>query len=105
MRRTGDSRLTIVPRASDDTLRTWVQRAQPGAELLSLVITDAGVTPAAADHQRAFDAFAIPRPGDPLGVALATIRRTVADAKGTIWIDGSREGGTAVHLLMPIAAG
>ncbi len=105
VRRTGDSRLTIVPRASDDSLRTWVQRAQPGAELLSLVITDAGATPAAADQQRAFDAFAISRPGDPLGVTLATIRRTVFDARGTIWIDGSREGGTAVHLLLPIAAG
>ena len=103
VRRTGDSRLTIVPRASGDTLRTWVQRAQPGAEVLSIVVTDAGSAPTNEAQLRAFDAFAISRPNDPLGVTLAAIRRTVAAAKGTIWIDTSREGGSAVHLLLPIA--
>jgi signal transduction histidine kinase len=105
VRRTGDSRLTIVPRASGDALREWVQRAQPGAEVLSIVITDAGTIPDADQQQRAFDAFASPRPGDALGTILPTIRRTVLAAKGTVWIDGSREGGTAVHLLLPIASG
>lgn len=105
VRRTGDSRLTIVPRASGDALRTWVQRAQPGAEVLSIVITDAGITPTTDEQLRALDAFALPRPGDPLGVTFATIRRTVVAANGMMWIDGSREGGTAVHLLLPIVSG
>lgn len=105
VRRTGDSRLTIVPRASGDAMRAWVQRAQPGAELLSIVITDAGRTPSNDEQHRALDAFAVARAGDPLGVSFATIRRTIAAAKGTMWIDGSREGGTAVHLLLPIALG
>lgn len=105
VRRTGDSRLTIVPRASGDALRAWVQRAQPGAELLSIVITDAGATPISPELDRAFDAFALSRPGDPFGVTLATVRRTVTAAKGTVWVDGAREGGTAVHLLFPVAAG
>lgn len=104
VRRTGDSRLTIVPRASGDALRAWVQRAQPGAEVLSIVITDAGVVPTVDELQHAFEPFAHGRPGDPLGVTLATVRRTVLAAKGTVWLDGSREGGTAVHLLLPIAA-
>ena len=103
VRRTGDSRLTIVPRSSGDALRAWVSRAQPGAEVLSLIITDAGRAPSAEEQQRAFDPFAVERPGDPLGVTLATIRRTVSAARGTVWIAGSREGGTAVHLLLPIA--
>ena len=103
VRRTGDSRLTIVPRASGDALRTWVQRAQPGAEVLSIVVTDAGRAPTNDAQLRAFDAFALARPNDPLGVTLAAIRRTVAAAKGTIWIDTSREGGSAIHLLLPIA--
>ncbi len=103
VRRTGDSRLTIVPRASADVLRSWVQRAQPGAEVLSIVVTDRGSAPTSDAQQRAFDAFAMPRTNDPFGITLATIRRTVAAAKGTIWIDGSREGGSAVHLLLPIA--
>lgn len=104
VRRTGDSRLTIVPRSSGDTLRAWVLRSQPGAEVLSVIISDAGSAPLAEEQQRAFDAFAVARPGDPLGVTLPLVRRTVASARGTIWIDGSREGGTAVHLLLPIAA-
>lgn len=104
VRRTGDSKLTIVPRASDESLPTWVQRAQPGAEVLSIVVTDTGTSPTTDDQSRAFDAFALSRPNDSLGVTLAAIRRTVAAAKGTIWIDTSREGGTAVHLLLPIAA-
>lgn len=102
VRRTGDSRLTIVPRSSGDALRAWVLRAQPGAEVLSVIITDAGAAPDVDASHRAFDAFAIGRPGDPLGVVLASVRRTVAAARGTVWIDGSREGGTAVHLLLPI---
>lgn len=104
VRRTGDSRLTIVPRATGDALRSWVLRAQPGAEVLSIVVTDRGAAPTPDAQLRAFDAFAMPRPNDPLGVTLAALRRTVSAAKGTIWIDGSREGGSAVHLLLPIAA-
>lgn len=105
VRRTGDSRLTIVPRASGDALRAWVQRAQPSAEVLSIVITDAGVELSAREQQGAFEPFALERPGDPLGVTLATVQRTVVAARGTIWVDGSREGGTAVHMLLPIVAG
>ena len=105
VRRTGDSRLTIVPRASGDALRAWVLRAQPSAEVLSIVITDAGAVATAHEQQHAFDAFALERPGDPLGVTLATVRRTVLAARGTMWVDGSREGGTAVHVLLPIVAG
>jgi signal transduction histidine kinase len=102
VRRAGDSRLTIVPRAATDSLRAWVQRAQPGAELVSVVISDTGAPPSEHAQQRAFDAFATARPGDPHGVTLATIRRTVVAANGTIWMAASREGGTGVHLLLPI---
>jgi signal transduction histidine kinase len=105
VRRTGDSRLTIVPRATGDALRSWVQRAQPGAEVLSIVITDRGAAPTAEAQLRAFDAFAMPRESDPFAVTLAGLRRTVTAAKGTIWIDGAREGGSAIHVLLPIVAG
>jgi len=104
VRRTGDSRLTIVPRASADALRAWVQRAQPGAEVLSIVISDAGRTLSPDELRRAVDAFAVARPGDRLGVTLATIRRTIIDAGGLLWVDGAREGGTSVHVLLPFAA-
>ncbi len=102
VRRTGDSRLTIVPRNSGDALRAWVMRSQPGAEVLSIIISDAGAAPSLDDPHRAFDPFAVARPGDPLGVTLASVRRTVVAARGTIWIAAAREGGTAVHLLLPI---
>lgn len=103
VRRTGDSPLTIVPRSSGDALRTWVLRAQPGAEVLSVIVTDAATPLAPEQEQRAFEPFAVARPGDPRGITLATIRRTVVSARGTIWLAGSREGGTAVHMLLPIA--
>ncbi len=105
VRRTGDSRLTIVPRASTDTLRAWVQRAQPSAELVSIVVSDTGRPPSEDSLQRAFDAFAISRPGDDQGVTLPTVKRTIAAANGTIWLSTAREGGSAVHLLLPIASG
>jgi signal transduction histidine kinase len=73
--------------------------------VLSVIVTDGGSAPTVEEQQRAFDAFATARPGDPYGVTLATVRRTVAAARGTIWVDASREGGTAVHLLLPIAPG
>ncbi|HYW49668.1 MAG TPA: ATP-binding protein, partial [Gemmatimonadaceae bacterium] len=87
VRRTGDSRLTIVPRSSGDALRAWVLRAQPGAEVLSIIITDEGTAPSPDVQQRAFDPFALERDGDPLGVTLAAVRRTVQAARGTIWVD------------------
>lgn len=104
VRRTGDSRLTIVPRGSGDALRAWVTRTQPGAEVLSVIISDGGGAPTTDGQDRAFDAFAMARPGDPLGVTLAAVRRTVTAARGTLWIAGAREGGSAVHLLLPLAA-
>lgn len=104
VRRAGDSRLTIVPRASSGDRPAWVERTQPAAEVLSLVVSDAGVPPTPELEQRALDAFAAPRAGDPLGVVLARAQRTVHSALGTIWVAESREGGTAVHVLLPIAA-
>jgi signal transduction histidine kinase len=103
VRRTGDSRLTIVPRAVDETRPAWVARTQPSAEVLSIVISDAGCAPDAVEELRAFDAFALPRAGDSQGIVLARAQRTVHAANGLIWLAGSREGGSAVHLLLPIA--
>jgi len=105
VRRTGDSRLTIVPRAPADVLRAWVQRSQPGAEVLSIVVSD-GRAPRTDDTTaRPFAPFADPSPGDPLGITLPAIRRAVVAARGTIWIDGAREGGVAVRILLPIVTG
>lgn len=103
VRRNGDSRLTIVPRASGDAVRAWVRRVRPGPEILSIVIGDAGAAPTSDEAQRALDPFAVPRRGDRFGIALAMLRRTVIDANGTMWLDGAREGGMAVHLLLPLA--
>ena len=104
VRRTSDSPRTIVPRAPSDVLQNWVLQAQPGAELLSIVVTDGGPAPDTVSAQRAFDPFAAPRPGDRFGVLLATVRRAVRDAGGTMWMDGAREGGNAIHILLPIAS-
>jgi signal transduction histidine kinase len=103
VRRVGDSRLTIVPRSGGDALRAWVLRAQPGAEVLSIIVSDAGPATDGDTAQRAFDPFAVGRPGDPIGIVLPSLRRMMQAYKGTVWMDGSREGGSAVHLLFPIA--
>jgi signal transduction histidine kinase len=47
--------------------------------------------------------FAVPRPGDPCGVGLATLRRSVMAARGILWVTGAREGGTAVHIVLPFS--
>jgi signal transduction histidine kinase len=103
VRRTGDSRLTIVPRASDVAIQEWVRWSRPSAEIVSVVISDAGAAPEMAGPHRALDAFAVGRNGDALGTMFASLRRMASSANGLVWVDGSREGGTSVHLLLPLA--
>ncbi|MCU0625025.1 MAG: hypothetical protein MUF21_00835 [Gemmatimonadaceae bacterium] len=103
VRRAGDSPRTIVPRMPHSVVRAWVEATQPPAEVLSVVIADAGHTVVHVDRARALDPFGVARPADPMGLALADLRRVVTHARGCIWLDDAREGGTAVHLLLPIA--
>ncbi len=103
VRRTGDSPRTIVPRMPQAVVREWVVATQPPAELLCVVIADATHALDPVDRARALDPFGVERRADPLGLALAELRRVVQASRGCIWLDDAREGGTAVHLLLPIA--
>ena len=103
VRRTGDSPRTIVPRMPQAVVREWVVATQPPAELLCVVIADATHALDPVDRARALDPFGVERRADPLGLALAELRRVVQASRGCIWLDDAREGGTAVHVLLPIA--
>jgi signal transduction histidine kinase len=103
VRRADDSPRTIVPRMPQSVVRQWVAATQPPAEVLNVVVADASRAVGPAERERALDPFAVARPADPMGLALAELRRVVERANGCIWLDDAREGGTAVHLLLPIA--
>ncbi|MCU0619730.1 MAG: hypothetical protein MUF40_07540 [Gemmatimonadaceae bacterium] len=103
VRRTDDSPRTIVPRIPQGVVREWVAATQPPAELLCIVVADAAHALDPVDRARALDPFGVERRADPLGLALADLRRVVQASRGCIWLDDAREGGTAVHVLLPIA--
>lgn len=103
VRRADDSPRTIVPRVPQSVVRDWVAATQPPAEVLNLVIADASRAVAASERARALDPFGVARSADPMGLALADLRRVVERAHGCVWLDDAREGGMAVHLLLPIA--
>lgn len=103
VRRAHDSPRTIVPRAPQSVARTWIAEALPPAELLSLVIADPARPLPPEERTVALAPFAPPRPADPLGLVIAELRRAVERAGGCLWLDDAREGGTAIHVLLPIA--
>lgn len=103
VRRAGDHARTIVPRTPVTPLRAWAASTRPPAELARLVIADRGPAPGDDQLARALQPFAVPRPGDAHGVAVPHLARIAAASDGTVWVNVAREGGWAVHLLLPIA--
>lgn len=73
------------------------------AEIAKIVIADSGPGVPAALAERIFDPFFTTRPtGKNPGLGLAVAARIVENCSGAIWVTGSREGGAAFHILLPI---
>ena len=77
--------------------------AHTGREVVKLVVADSGHGVPRGDEERIFEPFVTTKSaGKGTGLGLAIVRRMVDELDGLIWVQRSREGGAAFHLVLPI---
>ena len=70
---------------------------------MKLVVADSGHGVPRGDEERIFEPFVTTKSaGKGTGLGLAIVRRMVDQLDGLIWVQRSREGGAAFHLVLPI---
>jgi signal transduction histidine kinase len=106
VRRDTDPPLTIRPRTEIPRVRDWLQRVRPPAEVVNVVVADAGPGVPRELADRIFEPFFTTKgSGRGTGLGLTVAAALIESLKGTIWVDRAREGGAAFHLLFPVAVG
>ena len=86
----------------DDRLSAWVAGGRAVA-VVKVVVSDSGHGVTAGDELRIFEPFVTTKSREHgTGLGLAVVKRLVRDMNGFIWVQRSREGGAAFHIVMPI---
>ena len=97
VRRQTDPGLTIVPRRPNPRLERWLREGSPPAEVVKFIVADSGDGIPADIEKRLYD------PAVGGGIGLTTARRVIEQARGTVWVQRAREGGAALHVVLPLA--
>ena len=104
MRRSSDSRLTLVPHPPSPRVQQWLGAAGRPSWVVKIVVADSGPGVAEEHAERVFDPFYTTKdPGKGTGLGLAIVARVVENLEGIVWVQRAREGGAAFHLLFPLA--
>ena len=86
----------------DDRLSAWVAGGRT-AEVVKVVVSDSGHGVTAGDEVRIFEPFVTTKSREHgTGLGLAVVQRLIRDMNGLIWVQRSREGGAAFHIVMPV---
>jgi signal transduction histidine kinase len=89
-------------RASDARLEQWVAM-RTAADIVEIVVTDSGHGVTSGDEERIFEPFVTSKePERGSGLGLAIVRRLVDSMSGLMWVQPSREGGAAFHVVLPV---
>lgn len=99
VRRKGDPGLKIVPRRPNPRLERWLREGAPPAEVVKFIVADSGAGIPADIEKRLYD------PAVGGGIGLTTARRVIEQGRGTVWVQPAREGGAALHVVLPLATG
>ncbi len=103
-RRQGDTVDQRARRASDTRLDEWLA-SRSMTEVAEIVVADSGSGVASGDEERIFEPFVTSKPPDQgSGLGLAMVRRLVGTMHGLVWVQPSREGGAAFHIILPLHA-
>lgn len=101
-RRRTDTAETYVPRAPSIRVMRWLAEQNPD-DVIKVVVADSGPGVSAEMAERIFDPFVTGKdPGRGTGLGLAIVARIVENCGGTVWVEPSRAGGAAFHLLLPL---
>jgi signal transduction histidine kinase len=94
-----------VDRPPLSRVQAWLDGAPRPEEVVKVVISDSGTGIPDADRDRIFEPFFTTKePGRGTGLGLAIVARIVENLQGVIWVERSREGGAAFHIIMPLHA-
>jgi signal transduction histidine kinase len=92
------------PRPLQPRLDAWLAKHAADMEVAKVVVADAGTGISADVRDRIFDPFYTTKgPEEGSGLGLAIVQRVVDAVQGVVWVQTSREGGAAFHILIPIA--
>jgi signal transduction histidine kinase len=96
--------MTIRPRRAIARVSDWLDRVRPPAEVVTVIVADAGRGIAEEDRERIFEPFYTTKaPGHGTGLGLAIAASIVDSLQGAIWVERAREGGAAFHMIFPVA--
>jgi two-component system NtrC family sensor kinase len=94
-----------LPVRRDDRLERWLASHEI-AQVVKVVIADGGHGVTRGHEERIFEPFVTTKaPAHGTGLGLAIVRGIVNRMGGIVWVQRSREGGAAFHLVVPVYAG
>jgi two-component system NtrC family sensor kinase len=104
LRRAGDDGAP-VPFRRDERVERWVASHEM-AQVVKVVVADSGHGVEHGHEERIFEPFVTTKaPEDGSGLGLAIVRGIVNTLGGIVWVQRSREGGAAFHIVLPVYAG
>jgi signal transduction histidine kinase len=104
-RRANDAASHGTPHRPSPRVSTWLSRERDAESFVKIIVADSGIGVPDADADRIFDPFFTTKePGKGTGLGLAIVARTVDNFGGIVWVERAREGGAALHLLLPLDA-
>ena len=104
-RRVSDPLSFRVDRDPSPRFRGWLSAESLPDEVIQVVVADGGTGVQPGEEERIFDPFYTTKePGKGTGLGLAVVARVIENAGGVIWVRGSREGGAAFIILLPVSA-
>ena len=104
LRRPGDD-TAPVPVRRDDRMERWIV-AHEIAQVVKIVVADSGHGVAAGHEELVFEPFVTTKtPEHGTGLGLSIVRGIVNRMGGMVWVQRSREGGAAFHIVLPVHGG
>lgn len=102
-RRSGDVSAP-VPFRRDERMERWVASHEI-AQVVKIVVADSGHGVADGSEDRIFEPFVTTKaPAHGTGLGLSIVRGIVDAMGGLVWVQRSREGGAAFHIVLPVHA-
>jgi signal transduction histidine kinase len=103
LRRDGDA-IAQVPVRRDDRMERWVASHEI-EQVVKIVVADSGHGVADGHEERIFEPFVTTKePESGTGLGLSIVRGIVHAMGGIVWVQRSREGGAAFHIVLPAHA-
>jgi signal transduction histidine kinase len=100
-RRLGDGAAPIQTRR-DDRMERWMA-SHDVAHVVKIVVADSGHGIAAGHEESVFEPFVTTKaPEHGTGLGLSIVRGIVNRMGGMVWVQRSREGGAAFHIVLPV---